>query len=184
MKRFCAVLAVLFAASGLVQAAGTKEEKKVESVLNVKMKGIDGKEVDLSKYKGKVVLFVNVASKCGYTPQYKGLQALHEKYGKEGLVVIGVPCNQFGKQEPGSDKEIAEFCESNYNVTFPLLSKADVNGEKACALYKTLTEQKGGKIAWNFTKFLIGKNGQIVERFEPEVKPGQIAEKIETELKK
>ena len=180
MKKFCAILAVLIAVPGMLQA----EDKKVDSVLNVKMKGIDGKEVDLSTYKGKVILFVNVASKCGYTPQYKGLQALHEKYNKDGLVIIGVPCNQFGKQEPGSDKEIAEFCETNYKVTFPLLSKVDVNGEAACPLYRTLTEQKGGKIKWNFTKFLIGKNGQIVERFEPKDTPASISTKIEAELKK
>ena len=108
MKKLC-ILTVLLAAPCLVSAEDTKE-KKVPAALNFTMKGIDGKDVDLSKYQGKVVLFVNVASKCGYTKQYTGLQALNEKYGKEGLVIIGVPCNQFGKQEPGSDKEIAEFC--------------------------------------------------------------------------
>lgn len=180
MKKVCVAMAALVLTVGMARA----EDKKVDGVLSFKMKSIDGKDVDLSAYKGKVVLFVNVASKCGYTPQYKGLQALYEKYNKEGLVIIGVPCNQFGKQEPGSDKEISEFCTAKYNVTFPLLSKVDVNGEGACDLYKTLTEKKGGKINWNFTKFLINKNGEIVERFEPKVKPEQISDKIETELKK
>jgi glutathione peroxidase len=180
MKKVCVAFAAVVLMVGFAQA----EDKKVDSVLTGKMKSIDGKEVDLSSYKGKVVLFVNVASKCGYTPQYKGLQGLHEKYNKEGLVIIGVPCNQFGKQEPGSDKEIAEFCSDKYQVTFSLLSKVDVNGDKACDLYKTLTEKKGGKINWNFTKFLINKNGEIVERFEPKVKPEQISDKIEAELKK
>ena len=166
--------------------ADDKGDKKVGPALNFKMKGIDGKEVDLAKYKGKVVMFVNVASKCGLTPHYKGLQALHDKYAKEGLVIIGVPANEFGKQEPGTDKEIAEFCADKYQVTFPLLSKVDVNGDKACDLYKTLTEKKGGKINWNFTKFLINKNGEIVARFEPRVKPDdkKVIEAIEEELKK
>ncbi len=183
MKKFC-VLAVLLAFPCLVCAEDKKVDKKSDSVLNFKMKSLDGKEVDLSAYKGKVILFVNVASKCGYTPQYKGLEGLYEKYNKDGFVLIGVPCNQFGKQEPGSDKEIAEFCEAKYKVTFPMLSKVDVNGDTACDLYKTIAEKKGGKINWNFTKFLINKNGEIVERFEPKVKPEAIAEKIEEELKK
>src|ERR1700722_13114205 len=112
---------LLVAAAG---PAGAEEgDKKVPAVLNFKMKGLDGKDVDLSQYQGKVVLFVNVASKCGYTPQYKGLEALHEKYADKGLVVIGVPANEFGKQEPGTDKEIGEFCTQNYGVKFPMLSK-------------------------------------------------------------
>jgi glutathione peroxidase len=187
VKKLC-VLAVLLAIPCLTSAEDRKETK-VSGPLSYKMKGIDGKEVDLSTYKGKVVLFVNVASKCGYTPQYTGLQKLHEKYNKEGLVIIGVPCNQFGKQEPGSDKEIAEFCSANYSVTFPLLSKVDVNGGSQCELYKFLTSKdtnptSSGPIRWNFTKFLINKKGEIVQRFESKVKPEQIAEAIETELKK
>jgi glutathione peroxidase len=155
--KFCAV-AVLLAVPCLVSAED-KKEKKVPPVLNFTMKGIDGKDVELSKYQGKVVLFVNVASKCGYTKQYTGLQTLNDKFGKEGLVIIGVPCNQFGKQEPGSDKEIAEFCSETYKVTFPLLSKVDVNGKGQCELYRFLTSKdtnpKGaGAIKWNFTKFL------------------------------
>jgi glutathione peroxidase len=187
VKKLC-VLVVLLAVLCLA-SADDKKETKVAGPLGFKMKGIDGKEVDLASYKGKVVLFVNVASKCGYTPQYTGLQKLHEKYNKEGLVIIGIPCNQFGRQEPGSDKEIAEFCSANYNVTFPLLSKVDVNGATQCELYKFLTSKdtnptSGGPIRWNFTKFLINKKGEIVQRFESKIKPEQIAEAIETELKK
>ncbi len=184
MTKVCVAMATLVLTASLVQAEDKKETKKVENVLGYKMKGLDGKEVDLSAYKGKVVLFVNVASKCGLTPQYEGLQALYEKYGKEGFVVVGVPCNQFGGQEPGSDKQISEFCTTKYKVTFPMLSKVDVNGGSACELYKTLKEKKAGDIKWNFTKFLVGKNGEVVERFEPRTPPEQLTEKIEEELKK
>jgi glutathione peroxidase len=153
------------------------------------MKGLDGKEVDLSKFHGKVVLIVNVASKCGYTPQYEGLQKLYDKYGKEGLVIIGVPANEFGMQEPGTDTDIAEFCKQNYGVTFPMLSKVVVKGAGICPLYQYLTSPDtdpkfAGPIKWNFTKFLIGKSGEIVNRFEPKVKPEEIAPSLEPELKK
>ncbi len=165
------------------------EDKKVPPVLNFKMKDIAGKQVDLSKYQGKVVLFVNVASKCGYTPQYKGLEQLHEKYAGEGLVVVGVPCNDFGKQEPGTEEQIAKFCKDTYDVKFDLLSKVSVKGEDKAPLYKFLTEKEtnpkfSGEIKWNFTKFLIGRNGEIVGRFEPKVKPEEMTEAIESELKK
>jgi len=181
----CCVVAVLFLVPSLARA----EEKKVSGPLSYTMKSIDGKDVELSKYKGKVVLFVNVASYCGYTKQYKGLQELHDKYGKDGLVLIGVPCNQFGKQEPGNDREISEFCTKKYNVTFPLLSKVEVNGGGACDLYKFLTSKQtdpkfAGPIKWNFTKFLVNKQGEVVQRFEPGVKPEQMADAVETELKK
>ena len=167
------------------------EEKQV-SALNFKMKAIDGKEVDLAKkYGGKVVLVVNVASKCGLTRQYEELEALHETYAGKGLAVVGVPCNQFGEQEPGTDKEIVEFCRSTYNVKFDLLSKVDVNGETACPLYKHLTavETKptgAGKISWNFEKFLIGKDGKVVARFAPQTAPDapEVVEAIEDELAK
>jgi glutathione peroxidase len=164
-------------------------EKKVSPALNFKMKGLDGKDVDLSKYQGKVVLIVNVASKCGYTPQYKGLQGLHERFEKQGLVVLGVPANEFGRQEPGSNEEIAEFCKTKYAVTFPMLEKVVVKGDGTVPLYKHLTSKEtdpkhGGDIQWNFTKFLISRDGEIVGRFEPKVKPEseELTKAIEREL--
>ena len=181
------VLAPLFA----VAQDKEKGEKKVAAALNFKMKAIDGKEVDLSQYQGKVVLIVNVASQCGYTPQYEGLQTLYDKYNKEGLVVLGVPANEFGAQEPGSNDEIAKFCKTNYGATFPMLAKVVVKGEGICPLYKHLTDKKtdpkfGGEIKWNFTKFLIGRDGEIVQRFEPKVTPEskEMTQAIEAELKK
>jgi glutathione peroxidase len=136
--------------------ADDKGDKKVPPVLNFKMKSLDEKDVDLSKYEGKVVLFVNVASKCGYTPQYKGLQALHDKYAAEGLAIVGVPANNFGRQEPASNEEIATFCKSNYGVKFDMLAKVDVKGENQTPLYKYLTSKEtdphfSGPIKWNFT---------------------------------
>jgi glutathione peroxidase len=171
--------------------AEDKGDKTVPGVLNFKMKSLEGKEVELSKYKGKVLLIVNVASKCGYTPQYKGLEALHEKYGSEGLVVLGVPSNDFGGQEPGTDEEIAKFCSAKYNVKFDMLTKVPVKGDKKCELYKYLTSKAtdpkfAGEIEWNFTKFLIGRDGEIVGRFASAVKPEskEVAEAIEKQLKK
>jgi glutathione peroxidase len=156
--------------------AAEKGAKQVPAVLNFKMKGLDNKDVDLSQYQGKVVLLVNVASQCGYTPQYKGLETLHEKYAREGLVIVGVPSNDFGQQEPGSNEEIASFCQKNYGVQFKMLSKVDVVGENQVPLYKYLTSKEtnarfSGPIQWNFTKFLIGRDGEILGRFEPDVKP-------------
>jgi glutathione peroxidase len=171
------VAGLLLMAPAFVHAEGKdKGDKKVAPVLNFKMKSLEGKEVDLSQYQGKVVLIVNVASKCGNTPQYKGLQELHEKYGKDGLVILGVPANEFGKQEPGTNAEIAKFCESKYNVTFPMLAKVVVKGDGICPLYQHLTSKEtdpkfGGPITWNFEKFLIGRNGEIVQRFKPKTKP-------------
>ncbi len=188
MRTFvCCLAGLLVVAPGVVRAE--EGGKKVPGVLNFKMKGLDGKEVNLAQYQGKVVLIVNVASKCGYTPQYKGLEALYEKYHKDGLVVIGVPANEFGRQEPGTDEEIAQFCSSKYNVSFPMLSKVVVKGEGITPLYRYLTSKEtdpkyAGDIKWNFTKFLIGRNGEIVGRFEPKVKPEEIAPAIEAELKK
>jgi glutathione peroxidase len=168
-----------------------KGDKKVPPVLNFKMKNIEGKEIDLADYQGKVLLIVNVASKCGYTPQYEGLQALHDKYSKEGLVVLGVPANNFGKQEPGTNEEISKFCKSKYNVQFDMLAKVSVKGNDQAPLYKYLTSKEtnpkhGGDIKWNFTKFLIGRNGEIVDRFESKVKPEdkKVTDAIEAELKK
>ena len=173
-------------------AACHAEEKKVNPPLEHKLTDIDGKEYDLSKLKGKVVLIVNVASECGYTPQYKGLQELYEKYGKDGLVVVGVPSNEFGKQEPGTDKEIKEFCTTNYKVTFPMMSKAVVKGDKQIPLYKTLVETtpnaegKVEQVGWNFEKFLIGRDGKVVARFKSAVEPDsdKLTKAIKAELEK
>jgi glutathione peroxidase len=156
------------------------------------MKTIQGKKVNLAdKYKGKVVMVVNVASKCGYTPQYEQLQALHEKYAKKGLAVVGVPCNQFGGQEPGAEKEIVEFCKSKFGVEFDMMAKVDVNGEKATPLYKYLTSKEtapkfAGPIKWNFEKFVFDREGNVVARFNSKAKPDskEVVEVIETELAK
>jgi glutathione peroxidase len=182
---------LLLAPAFVVAEGKDKGDKKVAPTLNFKMKSLDGKDVDLSQYQGKVVLIVNVASKCGNTPQYKGLQELHEKYGKDGLVIIGVPANEFGKQEPGSNEDIAKFCSSKYNVTFPMMSKVVVKGKGITPLYKYLTDKEtdpkfAGPITWNFEKFLIGRNGEVVQRFKPRVKPESepVVKAIEAELKK
>jgi len=132
---------------------------------------IDGAAAPLSAYQGKVVLLVNVASKCGYTPQYAGLQKLYEKYKDKGFVIVGVPANNFGAQEPGTNEEIKTFCSRNYNVTFPMMSKVSVKGADKTPLYGYLTDKTGGEIKWNFTKFLIDKKGNIVSRFESAVTP-------------
>ncbi len=149
--------------------------------------GIDGRPRKLGQYKGKVLLIVNTASQCGFTPQYKGLEAIYQKYKGRGFAVLGFPCNQFGAQEPGPESEIAEFCEMNYGVTFPLFAKVDVNGEAAHPLFKHLTSSKKGllgseAIKWNFTKFLIGKDGEVIERYAPTTKPEDIAQDIEKAL--
>lgn len=141
---------------------------------NMTLTGLNGDKIEAKEFEGKAILFVNVASKCGYTPQYEGLQALYESYKDKGLVIVGVPCNQFGGQEPGSAKEIQTFCKANYGVTFPLLEKQDVNGKNRSKLYKTLisSEQGGGKnVRWNFEKFLVDKDGNVVGRYGSGVKP-------------
>ncbi len=140
------------------------------SVHDFTMNSIDGKAQPLAAFKGKAVLIVNVASKCGYTPQYKGLEALYQKYKGQGLVIVGVPANNFGAQEPGSDNEIKTFCERNYKVTFPMMSKVSVKGADITPLYAMLTKT-GGDVKWNFTKFLVGKDGQVLKRFESNVDP-------------
>ncbi len=157
------------------------------SVYEFSAKTIDGKARKLSHYKGKVLLIVNTASKCGFTPQYKGLEALYQKYGKRGFAVLGFPSNQFGEQEPGPESEIAEFCEINFGVTFPLFAKIDVNGEGAHPLYKYLTSAKPGllgseAIKWNFTKFLVDREGGVVKRYGPTTEPKEIADDIEALL--
>jgi glutathione peroxidase len=141
------------------------------SVYDFTLNTIDGAPAPLSAYKGKVVLLVNVASKCGYTPQYAGLEKLYEKYKAKGFVIVGVPANNFGGQEPGTNEEIKTFCSRNYNVTFPMMSKVSVKGKDQTPLYTYLTGQTGSEIQWNFTKFLIDKKGNIVSRFESAVTP-------------
>jgi glutathione peroxidase len=154
------------------------------NVHDFKAKDIQGREVPLRDLKGKVLLIVNVASQCGYTPQYPGLQALHERFKDKGFAVLGFPCNQFGAQEPGTEKEIKSFCETSFGVTFPLFAKIDVNGENAHPLYKYLKEAKPGllgteAIKWNFTKFLIGRDGEPVKRYASKDTPEAIAKEIE-----
>ena len=144
------------------------------SIYDIPVKDIDGKDTTLAAYKGKVVLIVNVASKCGFTPQYKNLEAVYQKYKDQGFVVLGFPCNQFGGQEPGTDAEIKEFCTSKYAVTFPLFDKIEVNGPNRNSLYVALAGESSpypGDIKWNFTKFLIGKDGKILNRFDSKIKP-------------
>jgi glutathione peroxidase len=145
---------------------------------------IDGASAPLSAYKGKVVLLVNVASKCGYTPQYAGLEKLYEKYKDKVFVIVGVPANNFGAQEPGTNEEIKTFCSRNYNVTFPMMSKVSVAGEDKTPLYRYLTDAKGGEVKWNFTKFLIDRKGNIASRFESAVTPesSDMAKAIEQAL--
>ncbi len=149
---------------------------KVPSALNFTMNSIDGKPVDLSKYQGKVVLMVNVASECGYTPQYAGLEELHRKYAGRGLSILGFPANDFGRQEPGTNAQIAEFCEKNYGVEFDMFSKIVVRGSGPAPLYQFLTSKQtnprfGGDVEWNFEKFLIGRNGEVIGRFVSSVEP-------------
>ncbi len=143
----------------------------------------DGRSKKLKDYKGKVLLIVNTASKCGFTPQYEGLQSLYTKYQERGFEVLGFPCDQFGHQEPGSDDEIKSFCQVNYGVNFPLFSKIEVNGEDAHPLFKFLKSEKGGllgdSIKWNFTKFLVDKKGNVIERYAPTTTPTAIGAQIE-----
>jgi glutathione peroxidase len=176
---------------GATLSADTKKgDGKVAPALQFKMKNIDGQEVELSQFQGKVVMIVNVASQCGLTPQYDALQKLYEKYQKEGFVIIGVPANEFGSQEPGTDAEIKEFCTSRYHVTFPMMSKVVVKGKGITPLYQYLTEQGPekfrGPITWNFEKFLLNRQGEVVARFAPRVKPDdpKVIAAIEAELKK
>jgi len=156
----------------------------VSKIYHFTAKALDGGEIDFKRYEGDVLLIVNTASECGFTPQYTGLEELHMKYGSRGLKILGFPCNQFGGQEPGDTKKIADFCHKNYGVDFQMFAKIDVNGKTAHPLYKYLTETAPGlmgskAIKWNFTKFLIDRQGRIVERYAPNVKPEDIASAIE-----
>lgn len=177
-------------APSVASAPSTGPASKPAGALAFAVKDIAGKEVRLDeKYAGKMVLIVNVASRCGYTPQYKGLEELHEKYAEKGLAVLGFPCNQFGSQEPGTDEEIQKFCTSNYSVKFDLFDKIDVNGDKASPLYKYLTGKDApitdkGEVKWNFEKFLVGKDGQVIARYRSKVTPEQIRKDIEVALAK
>lgn len=174
---------MLFFAMSIFAANKSREE----NIFGFKVKDIDGKEVEMSKYKGKVLLVVNVASECGYTPQYEGLEKVYGKYNKQGFEVLGFPCNQFGGQEPGTEAEIKSFCSSKFHVTFPMFSKVDVNGDNAAPLFKYLTSNTDGfitdAIKWNFTKFLIDKNGKVIERYGSGTKPEAISADIEKALK-
>lgn len=154
------------------------------SIYDFTMNNIDGQSTPLKSLQGKVVLLVNVASQCGYTPQYAGLESLYEKYKTRGFVIVGVPANNFGSQEPGTNEEIKTFCTRKYNVTFPMMSKVSVKGADIAPLYSYLTSTKGGDVKWNFTKFLIGKDGQVIDRFEPKVTPDspELAAAIEKAL--
>jgi glutathione peroxidase len=160
------------------------QEAHMAGIYDFVVKDIHGKNVKLDAYKGKVLLVVNTASECGYTPQYKGLNELYAKHKDKGLVVLGFPCNQFGAQEPGTEDEIASFCEVNFGVTFPLFAKIDVNGDDAAPLYRHLKSAKPGllgseAIKWNFTKFLVDRKGAVVERFAPNTEPDALAADIE-----
>ena len=157
------------------------------SIYDFTVNDIHGKPVKLDRYRGKVMLVVNTASECGFTPQYKGLEAVYEKLHDKGLEVLGFPCNQFGGQEPGSEKEIAQFCELNYGVTFPMFAKVDVNGNNTAPLYKFLKSEKPGllgseAIKWNFTKFLVDREGNVVKRYAPNDTPESIAKDLEKTL--
>jgi glutathione peroxidase len=157
------------------------------TLYDFKAQSIDGKPVQLADYRGKVLLIVNTASACGYTPQLAGLEGLHQQYAERGLVVLGFPCNQFGAQDPGSNEEIGAFCVKNYGVTFPMMAKVDVNGGEAHPLYRWLSSEAPGllgskNIKWNFTKFLVGKDGQVLKRYAPADPPAALAKDIEKAL--
>jgi glutathione peroxidase len=156
----------------------------MSTIYDFKANGLDGKPIDLHQYEGKVLLIVNTASNCGFTPQYKGLEAVYEQFKDKGVAVLGFPCNQFGAQEPGSTDEIGAFCERNFGVTFPLFEKVDVNGNEAHPLFEHLKEKAPGllgskAIKWNFTKFLVKKDGTVFSRYAPTTKPEELLVDIE-----
>ena len=158
-----------------------------KTVNDFEARQIDGHNIALSEFRGKVMLIVNTASQCGFTPQFGGLEELHKTYGSKGLAVLGFPCNQFGAQDPGADSDIASFCQVNYGVSFPMMSKIDVNGPAAHPLYQWLSAEAPGllgskSIKWNFTKFLVGKDGKVIKRYAPLDKPADLAKDIESAL--
>ena len=178
MLKFSLLLAVLTGVVGMVRG---------ESIYDIGLKDIDGKVTTLAPYKGRVLLVVNVASECGFTPQYEGLQTVFQKYESQGLSVLGFPCNQFGGQEPGSSSEIKQFCSSKFHVTFPMFEKIEVNGANRHPLYTALAGDSSpfpGKIGWNFTKFLVGRDGTILKRFDSRAKPDspEVIQAIEAAL--
>lgn len=186
-------LSLALAVGVLTTMTAADEAKKGdhECALDFRMKSIDGKTVDLEDYEGNVVLIVNTASQCGLTDHYGGLQDLYSKYKEKGFVVLGFPCNQFGTQEPGTNAEIAKFCSTRYSVSFPMFAKIEVNGDAAAPLYKNLTQQDAGpvgkgEISWNFEKFVIDREGNVVNRFAPSTSPddAELVKAIESELKK
>ncbi|MGD2110047.1 MAG: glutathione peroxidase [Phycisphaerae bacterium] len=173
------------------KGTGKMNTKTPTSVLDFTVKNIDGEDTPLANYRGKVVLIVNVASECGLTPQYKDLQALHDRYAKDGLAVLGFPANEFGKQEPGTNRQIKQFCTDRYGVEFDMFAKVVVKGPDTCPLYDFLTSKKTnpqfpGEIHWNFTKFLLDREGKIIARFEPRVKPSdaKVVSAVEDALKR
>ena len=187
---FAAMLLVMATMTSIQAGDNPSKGGKTPLVYDFTLKNIDGKDAKLDQYRGKALLLVNVASQCGYTPQYEGLQKLYLKYEDKGLVVLGFPANNFGAQEPGSDQEIKTFCSTKYNVTFPMFSKISVKGPDEHPLYKFLTDQKtdpkfAGEITWNFNKFLIDKNGNIVARFDSKDTPesDKVVAAIEQALK-
>lgn len=158
-----------------------------DSLYDFSATAIDGQTVPLDRYRGQVLLIVNTASACGFTPQFGGLEQLHQTYGPRGLVVLGFPCNQFGSQDPGSNAEIAGFCQRNYGVSFPMMAKIEVNGTEAHPLYRWLTTEAPGllgskAIKWNFTKFLVGRDGRVIRRYAPQDAPQKLAGDIEAAL--
>jgi glutathione peroxidase len=162
-------------------------ESKMEQLYNFSVSDKDDSKISMDEFKGKVLLIVNTASKCGFTPQYEGLNELHQKYHDRGFSILAFPCNQFGKQEPGSNAEIQEFCSINFDVSFPVMAKIDVNGENEEPLFTHLKSEQPGimgskKIKWNFTKFLVDQNGKVLYRFAPKTTPAEIEEKIKSLL--
>lgn len=171
-------------AFALLSLNSCAKETPMQSIYDFKLQTIDGEPTTLAPYKGKVLLIVNVASKCGFTPQYDGLEALYKKYKDRGLVVLGFPCNQFGSQEPGTESQIRNFCRVNFGVTFLMFAKIKVNGDNADPLYRYLKSSRPGllgseAIKWNFTKFLIDREGNVIERYAPATKPAELESEIE-----
>jgi len=184
------MVAALVTASPVLAKEKSGKADKAKSIHDFAIKDINGKDVKLKQYRGKVVMLVNVASKCGLTPQYEGLQKLYTKYQGQGFVVLGIPANNFGGQEPGTNEEIKTFCSTKYNVTFPMFSKVSVKGEDIDPLFKFLTDKEtnpefGGDIAWNFNKFLVDRNGKIIARFSPKEAPEseKVIQTLEAALK-
>ncbi len=188
-KLFAAAAVSLFFILSYSASAITPGDKMTNNISDITVKDMNGKDVKLSEYKGKVLLIVNVASKCGFTPQYEGLEKIYNKYKDQGFEILAFPCNQFGGQEPGTNEEIQNFCSSKYGVTFKLFDKIEVNGDNRSPLYAKLTSNTNteqGDVKWNFEKFLISKKGEIVARFRSKVTPESsgISSAIETELSK